>query len=108
LQGLAKETTLSATKSTISSEAQSTRDTLGAINTTLTQTKDAVGLGNDINQHGHLDTKTSVDQVKSVLTSVYAAVQDGRTEANVSASAIQGKLDTANQFLSNIKDNTAG
>ena len=107
LNGVAKDATLTATKSTISSEAQSTRDALGTINTTIGQTKDAIGLGNQVNQEGHLATRTAVDQVKSVLASVYATIDGARTEANVSASAIQGKLDVGNAHLSGIKDNTA-
>lgn len=105
-EGLAKESTLSATKSTISSEGANTRDSLATLNTSIIQTRDAVGSGNQINQDGHLGTKTSVDQVKSVLASVYAAIDGARTEANASASAVQGKLDVGNAFLSNIKDNT--
>ena len=105
-EGLAKESTLSATKSTISSEGTSTRESLATLNTSISQTRDAVGSGNQVNQDGHLATRTSVDQVKSVLASVYAAIDGARSEANASASAIRGKLDVGNEFLSNIRDNT--
>jgi hypothetical protein len=107
LDGVAKETTLSATTSTISSEGQSTRESLGTIHTTMTQTKDAVGAGNQINQDGHVANQASLEQVKSVLSAVYAAIDGARTEANASASAHSGKLDLANQHLSDIKNQTA-
>ena len=104
LEGVAKEGTLVATKSTISSEASTTRDTIGNVKTAVDQTKDAIGAHKDVDQAGHQATKTSVDQAKSVLDSIYNATQDARTEANVSLSLINGKLDTANQHLASIKN----